>query len=112
MFFVDARLSHPLGQLFSQGAGFTKVAPGFAPTHHTVAKGDGPQPDLIARHLGVCRDWTLTTASHRPEESALRRHTLVRIEMIQPFANDANALVLFAHLDSQSPLPGTGQHRL
>src|SRR6266851_93098 len=97
-------------QLFTKSDRLLEVAPGFAAPNTTVAKRRGAQANLTADDLGVSSDGTLASATHRPKKSALGRHALARIEVIQPLADDGDPFIVRPDFDSQSPLSDARQH--
>ena len=99
-------------QFLTESGWLFEAAFGFSPSRSPALERDHPKTDLIANHLGISGDWTLTTSAHRAEESTLRRHALARIEMIQPLADDGHALVVFADFNAESALPHARQHDL
>jgi len=97
-------------QLFAQSNRLLEVASGFAPAGGTVAKRRGPQANLISDDFGISGDGTLASATHCPEKSALGRHALARVEVIQPLADDGDPFIVRPDFDSQSPLSDARQH--
>src|SRR5689334_15006189 len=75
-----------------------------------ISKGKSAHMKLLTNYFRIRSNRTLTSTTHRSEESALSGNALERVVMVEALAERRDSLILLPDFDTDRALSDTGQH--